>query len=99
MTRYKATFRDGSWWSIRRNEYAATLIPKGTLVRWRDVNIGGSVKREGTGTLLYVWMCQDIICAQVAIDNDKEIGVLLFHGARVWRLKDASQLACIGGGI
>jgi len=99
MTRYLVRFKCGGQNQISRQEYAAMLIPNGTPVRWRQVNCDGTVKREGTGILLYTWMCQDTICAQIAVDNDKEIGVLLFDGARVWRLKDCSQLAFIGGGI
>ena len=96
MSRYKIKYNDGSTQTVSRAEYAVSLIPKGTPVRWRKV--GRATTTEGTGILMSSWMCQDVICAEIDCDGTR-VGVLLFDNARVWRLKDASLLPSIGSGI
>ena len=97
MTRYKITYRDDSEQAVNRNEYAASLIKSGSPVRWREIKIDKSTV-EGTGVLVRTWMCQDVLCADIDTDGAR-VGVLLFEGARVWRLRDMSQLPNIGSGI
>ena len=97
MTRYKITYRDGSEQAVNRNEYAVSLIKLGSPVRWRTIKLDGSTI-EGTGILVRTWMCQDVVCADIDVDG-AHIGVLLFQAARVWRLRDVSQLPSIGSGI